>query len=339
MEINKKPWPVMTVCGIKKRIDTNPDFQRPPVWSRSQKQLLIDTIVRGYDMPKLYWRKTGSSPDRYLPIVALAQQGMAADHVDVPPHPEVEVPAETHTDENVNSPTIRIEAILSGLDSSDEEVFRDYLVPWRVESREVVEATLEGEDPFHNASVAIRVVFEGWYDPEEDDFLYETFFLPAQGMDREDCPKFLRNHKRQIGFLIYRDFRALTRPITLNPATLFSRLLHSQDVIPKHFEAVLAGLQGVLDQMTGDADFASILNSYKAELERFLFLAGGSHSALSFEISDRTRSQVKEIAQLYEWIIDLIDEPALPRSFCDIIDLTSAYMSNAIELGAMSLLH
>jgi hypothetical protein len=65
MEINKKPWPVMSVCGIKSRIDTNPDFQRPPVWSRSQKQLLIDTILRGYDVPKLYWRKIGSSPDRY----------------------------------------------------------------------------------------------------------------------------------------------------------------------------------------------------------------------------------------------------------------------------------
>lgn len=65
MEISKKPWPILSVCGIKKRIDTNPDFQRPPVWSRSQKQLLIDTILRGYDIPKLYWRKIGSSPDKY----------------------------------------------------------------------------------------------------------------------------------------------------------------------------------------------------------------------------------------------------------------------------------
>ena len=65
MESNKKPWPISTVCGIKERIDTNPDFQRPAVWSRPQKQLLIDTILRGYDIPKLYWRKTGSKPDRY----------------------------------------------------------------------------------------------------------------------------------------------------------------------------------------------------------------------------------------------------------------------------------
>jgi hypothetical protein len=65
MEISKKPWPILSVCGFKNRIDTNPDFQRPAVWSLGQKQLLIDTIIRGYDIPKLYWRKISKTPERY----------------------------------------------------------------------------------------------------------------------------------------------------------------------------------------------------------------------------------------------------------------------------------
>jgi hypothetical protein len=65
MENNKKPWPLTTVCGIRERIDTNPDFQRPAVWSKSQKQLLIDTVLRNYDVPKMYWRKLSSKPDQY----------------------------------------------------------------------------------------------------------------------------------------------------------------------------------------------------------------------------------------------------------------------------------
>ena len=65
MEISKKPWPILSVCGIQSRIDTNPDFQRPAVWSKAQKQLLIDTILRGYDVPKLYWRRTETKPDKY----------------------------------------------------------------------------------------------------------------------------------------------------------------------------------------------------------------------------------------------------------------------------------
>jgi hypothetical protein len=65
MNSNKKPWPLRTIYGIRVRINTNPDFQRPPVWGKAQKQLLVDTILRDYDVPKLYWRKTGSKPDRY----------------------------------------------------------------------------------------------------------------------------------------------------------------------------------------------------------------------------------------------------------------------------------
>ncbi len=63
MKINKKPWPLKTIYGIKDRIDTNPDLQRPAVWGQSQKQLLIDSILRDYDIPKIYWRKTGTKPD------------------------------------------------------------------------------------------------------------------------------------------------------------------------------------------------------------------------------------------------------------------------------------
>ena len=68
MQINKKVFPLMTVSlpnGLRSRIDTNPDFQRPSVWSVSQKQLLIDTILRGYDIPKMYWRKIKVNPDAY----------------------------------------------------------------------------------------------------------------------------------------------------------------------------------------------------------------------------------------------------------------------------------
>jgi hypothetical protein len=54
-----------SIHGIRDRINTNPDFQRPAVWSRSQKQLLVDTILRDYDVPKLYWHKVGTKPDRY----------------------------------------------------------------------------------------------------------------------------------------------------------------------------------------------------------------------------------------------------------------------------------
>lgn len=57
MQMNKKSWAVPTVCTLEPKIDATPDYQRPPAWSLKQKQLLMDTILRGYDIPKFYWRK------------------------------------------------------------------------------------------------------------------------------------------------------------------------------------------------------------------------------------------------------------------------------------------
>ena len=43
----------------RQKINTNPDYQRPAVWTRPQKQLLIDSMFRDYDIPKIYLHKTG----------------------------------------------------------------------------------------------------------------------------------------------------------------------------------------------------------------------------------------------------------------------------------------
>jgi len=45
-----QPWPLSTLYGIQDQIDTQADYQRPLVWSVAQKRLLIDTILRGYDI-------------------------------------------------------------------------------------------------------------------------------------------------------------------------------------------------------------------------------------------------------------------------------------------------
>ena len=52
-----QPMPIATICNSKKSIDPTPDYQRPPAWTVKQKQLLIDSILREYDIPKMYWRK------------------------------------------------------------------------------------------------------------------------------------------------------------------------------------------------------------------------------------------------------------------------------------------
>jgi hypothetical protein len=42
-----------------------PDWQRDEVWTTERKQLLIDTILRGWKLPKLYFAKTSEDPVEY----------------------------------------------------------------------------------------------------------------------------------------------------------------------------------------------------------------------------------------------------------------------------------
>lgn len=50
---------IYSINNRKNRIDPNPDYQRNPVWQVEKKQLLIDSILRGYDIPKIYLRTLG----------------------------------------------------------------------------------------------------------------------------------------------------------------------------------------------------------------------------------------------------------------------------------------
>lgn len=52
--LKKVTWPLFTLSKKRHKIDTNPDYQRPAVWTNAQKQLLIDSILREFDVPKIY---------------------------------------------------------------------------------------------------------------------------------------------------------------------------------------------------------------------------------------------------------------------------------------------
>lgn len=50
---------VRSFCRRMKKINLQPSYQRGAVWSKPQKQLLIDSILRDLDVPKIYLREIG----------------------------------------------------------------------------------------------------------------------------------------------------------------------------------------------------------------------------------------------------------------------------------------
>ena len=57
MRSEPRDWEIDKVYRRKNKIDPKPPYQRGPVWNEAKKQLLIDTIFRNYDIPKIYLRK------------------------------------------------------------------------------------------------------------------------------------------------------------------------------------------------------------------------------------------------------------------------------------------
>lgn len=57
MRVRNATWKIHTLMGLQSRIESQPLYQRGEVWSLEMRQLLIDSIVRQYDVPKVYLHK------------------------------------------------------------------------------------------------------------------------------------------------------------------------------------------------------------------------------------------------------------------------------------------
>ncbi len=56
METSSRQVPISTLKFHSAKINPTPTYQRGAVWTTEKKQLLIDSILRGYDIPKIYLR-------------------------------------------------------------------------------------------------------------------------------------------------------------------------------------------------------------------------------------------------------------------------------------------
>ena len=62
MKTRPRTWTIETTVRRKDRINPKPQYQRTPVWNDAKRQLLLDSILRQYDMPKFYLRVSVEGP-------------------------------------------------------------------------------------------------------------------------------------------------------------------------------------------------------------------------------------------------------------------------------------
>ena len=84
-------WTVRMLVDLQDRINTDAEYQRAKVWSKPQQALLIDSILRGFDIPKIYVRKLPPGGELLFDVIDGKQRLTAiwrflSDDVSLPKH-------------------------------------------------------------------------------------------------------------------------------------------------------------------------------------------------------------------------------------------------------------
>lgn len=65
MKVKQEPWSISKLAMHKDEINLNPAWQRGPAWKMPRQVLLIDSILRGMDIPKVYMRQLNGGLYKY----------------------------------------------------------------------------------------------------------------------------------------------------------------------------------------------------------------------------------------------------------------------------------
>jgi hypothetical protein len=76
MKVKVTTWKVSTLYKLREKINEQPVYQRGEVWNSRKRSILIDSMLRGIDIPKIYLRKLNSNAHDYE--VADGQQRLTA---------------------------------------------------------------------------------------------------------------------------------------------------------------------------------------------------------------------------------------------------------------------
>lgn len=207
---------------------------------------------------------------------------------------------------------IVIRVVLTSLNLKQQLRFHQHLRLWNEDELTFVDEEVDGishaDDP--NVDWALPVVFIGRYDPEEDDFVGDTFFDhplddPDSLSDEEKASLgqrrsiFTRAHKRDCGFIYLRALRTGSRALSLQRGSLLDTILRlGEEGSANMWPAALRSLKE-LDPAIGEISQLGLIRAQLQErLGRFINLASEGDQT-SFYASDLTRDNLREVVKLF----------------------------------------
>lgn len=181
---------------------------------------------------------------------------------------------------------ITIEAIISGLNEEQTRHFGNYIEWWNTETKFLIEGPPAEATDGDNVVPALRVVFIGKYDVEEDDFIGQTFFAASlrEGAHEEF---FKAKDKRKCGFLYLRTLRTGNRALSLEKGSLLDIVLQLKEIRPQMWESVISQLKDVVVATDPALGISDILSEVQKSLS----------SLVSYETADKPQVRVSNFTR------------------------------------------
>lgn len=199
---------------------------------------------------------------------------------------------DTDTRASIKEPEIKIEVTITKLSKEQKAHFCDYIEWLDTDSGKFYEdANPMGVDK-KNIFAALRVIFVGKYDSEEDDFSGNTYFSRSFTEDSKPTP-FTRKQKQHCGFLYLRTLRTGSRALSLEHGSLLDIILRLKEIRPQMWEETISMLAGFDVASNPKVGISGILQSINASIKKYVPREWGEQPHL--KVSSLTREHLRKI--------------------------------------------
>lgn len=201
--------------------------------------------------------------------------------------------------ENGEPVPITIEVLLTDVTPTIENACFNHLERWDTENRRVLgEGDIDQVDkPGH--VWALRLLFIGRYNVEEDEFEAATHFAKSYDPEREDESRVSRAIRRTFGFLYLRTLRTGSRALTLERGSLLDVILRLQKLNTGIWEHVRERLQKLDPPIqSGATNLTPVLNAIEQRLAEYIQMDNPGEATGLF-VSRLTREHLRETLSFF----------------------------------------
>jgi putative ATP-dependent endonuclease of OLD family len=194
------------------------------------------------------------------------------------------------------SPKIAIEAVITDLSTEQQGHFKDYIEWWCKDKKALHTSPPAGSVDADTIEAALRISFIGEYDPEEDDFIGNTYF--SRSMEESDSPvKFHKKDKQKCGFLYLRSLRTGSRALSLESGSLLDIILRIKEIRPQMWEKTIEEIGKFNVASDPGIGISGVLESIEASIKKYVPREWGVTPHL--KVSNLTREHLRKVVTAF----------------------------------------